>query len=185
LSKDSIYNGSIKRAAVKQSRLALSLRGHEPTLIAETGAPAPGGGSSRSQHRLCEGKLDQQPVAPASQEYLTALRASLAIVGRSCYARLHHLIVPQASCDRETSRAPACQLEVKPMEQSYRLRGERAPAADRPERADSAYYARLETGARWLAERAGSAGERLEHLGKAEDYARRRLETAADPGASR
>src|SRR5688500_5005810 len=48
-----------------------------------------------------------------------------------------------------------------------------------PERADAAYYERLETGARWLASRAPSDTERDEHLGIANKYARLRLEDAA------
>lgn len=40
----------------------------------------------------------------------------------------------------------------------------------------SAYYERLETGARWLASRAAAPAERDEHLGMATRYARLRLE---------
>jgi hypothetical protein len=48
-----------------------------------------------------------------------------------------------------------------------------------PEVPDSAYYERLEIGARWLASRAGSESERREHLGVANLHARRRLEAAS------
>ena len=44
---------------------------------------------------------------------------------------------------------------------------------------DSAYYERLETGARWLASRAESESERQEHLATANLHARRRLEAAS------
>lgn len=50
------------------------------------------------------------------------------------------------------------------------------PAAE----ADSAYYLRLETGARWLAERSDGAEERREHLGHADRYRGLRLDA---PGA--
>ena len=49
----------------------------------------------------------------------------------------------------------------------------------RPERPDAAYYERLETGARWLASRSGGEGEREQHLGMANKYARLRLDAAA------
>jgi hypothetical protein len=48
--------------------------------------------------------------------------------------------------------------------------------------ADAAYYGRLETGARWLASRTACAAERHEHLGMANLYARRRLDSAAERG---
>ena len=43
---------------------------------------------------------------------------------------------------------------------------------------DSAYYERLEAGARWLAGRAATAGERREHLGQADRYRHLRLDVA-------
>ena len=43
---------------------------------------------------------------------------------------------------------------------------------------DSGYYEQLETGARWLAARAGEGTERDAHLGHAERYARLRLDAA-------
>ncbi|HEX6374656.1 MAG TPA: hypothetical protein VFZ91_02940 [Allosphingosinicella sp.] len=46
-------------------------------------------------------------------------------------------------------------------------------------RSDAAYYERLETGARWLASRAGEGSERDGHLGHADRYARLRLDAAA------
>ncbi|HYD36619.1 MAG TPA: hypothetical protein VEA60_03340 [Allosphingosinicella sp.] len=49
-----------------------------------------------------------------------------------------------------------------------------APSAE----ADSAYYGRLESGARWLAGEAACAEERSEHLGQAERYLRLRLDSA-------
>jgi hypothetical protein len=56
------------------------------------------------------------------------------------------------------------------------------PALALPALADSAYYERLETGARWLASRSAEAGEREAHLGKANEYARLRLDAAAVAG---
>jgi hypothetical protein len=53
----------------------------------------------------------------------------------------------------------------------------RRPIARR-ERADAAYYQRLETGARWLASRADDDGERDQHLGMAYRYSRLRQEAA-------
>ena len=47
--------------------------------------------------------------------------------------------------------------------------------------AETAYYERLETGARWLASRSGAGAERDAHLGHADRYARLRLDAA--PGA--
>ncbi len=44
---------------------------------------------------------------------------------------------------------------------------------------DSAYYRQLETGARWLASRAGEDAERDAHLGHAVRYARLGLDAAA------
>ncbi|MET1110539.1 MAG: hypothetical protein ABWX67_03330 [Allosphingosinicella sp.] len=52
-------------------------------------------------------------------------------------------------------------------------------AAAAPGFADSAYYERLETGARWLAARAAPGCEREGHLGNANRYARLRLDAAA------
>ena len=49
-----------------------------------------------------------------------------------------------------------------------------------PEYPDPAYYERLETGARWLASRAGCEAERDGHLATANLHARRRLEAASD-----
>ena len=49
---------------------------------------------------------------------------------------------------------------------------------------DAAYYERLETGARWLAARTQDFGERQEHLGMADRYARLRLEASEDAGAA-
>lgn len=46
---------------------------------------------------------------------------------------------------------------------------------------DVRHYTQLETGARWLAERAGPGAERAGHLAHAERYARLRLD-AADAG---
>ena len=46
--------------------------------------------------------------------------------------------------------------------------------------ADARYYERLEVGARWLASRSASEGERHEHLGFANRYARLRLEAAQE-----
>jgi hypothetical protein len=43
---------------------------------------------------------------------------------------------------------------------------------------DTAYYRRLETGARWLAGRAACAEERREHLGHADRYLHLRLDSA-------
>jgi hypothetical protein len=43
---------------------------------------------------------------------------------------------------------------------------------------DAGYYQRLETGARWLASRAGGAAERETHLDHADRYARLRLDAA-------
>lgn len=47
----------------------------------------------------------------------------------------------------------------------------------------SAYYERLETGARWMASQAPTAAEHREHLGMANRYARLGGE-AANPGLS-
>ncbi|HEU0099607.1 MAG TPA: hypothetical protein VFQ67_12635 [Allosphingosinicella sp.] len=52
-------------------------------------------------------------------------------------------------------------------------------AAAVPATANPAYYERLETGARWLAARASEGCEREGHLGKANRYARLRLDAAA------
>ena len=46
--------------------------------------------------------------------------------------------------------------------------------------AEPGYYERLETGARWLAARAGAGAERDAHLGHAHRYARLRLDSAAE-----
>ena len=55
----------------------------------------------------------------------------------------------------------------------------RAPHALSPPRpTEAAYYGQLETGARWLAARAGDAAERHRHLGMANRYAALRLVTA-------
>jgi hypothetical protein len=54
------------------------------------------------------------------------------------------------------------------MEQAYRTH-------------DVRHYTQLETGARWLASRAGAGAERDAHLAHAERYARLRLD-AADSG---
>ena len=43
---------------------------------------------------------------------------------------------------------------------------------------EAGYYERLETGARWLASRAGEGAERDVHLGHADRYARLRLEAS-------
>ena len=51
------------------------------------------------------------------------------------------------------------------MEETYRL-------------ADVRHYTQLETGARWLASRAGAAAERDAHLAHAERYARLKLDAA-------
>ena len=50
-------------------------------------------------------------------------------------------------------------------------------AADKAE-SEAARYLRLETGARWLAERAACAEERREHLGHADRYRHLRLDCA-------
>ena len=49
---------------------------------------------------------------------------------------------------------------------------------DRHPPSDAGYYSRLETGARWLASRAGAGTERETHLGHGERYARLRLAAA-------
>ena len=51
-----------------------------------------------------------------------------------------------------------------------------------PEHGGALYYERLETGARWLAAKAGRPAERDEHLGMANRYARLRLDS---PGTER
>lgn len=51
-----------------------------------------------------------------------------------------------------------------------------------PAPADSLYYERLETGARWLASRSGEESERQGHIGNANRYARLRLDAAAGEG---
>jgi hypothetical protein len=56
---------------------------------------------------------------------------------------------------------------------------DRASGAAFPEaEGEAAYYGRLETGARWLAARSASAGERHAHLGHADRYLHLRLESA-------
>jgi hypothetical protein len=57
-----------------------------------------------------------------------------------------------------------------------RPRREAAQPLAAPERADAAYYHRLETGARWLADRSADDAEREQHLGMANRYSRLRLE---------
>jgi hypothetical protein len=53
--------------------------------------------------------------------------------------------------------------------------------SSRPETdGEAAYYGRLETGARWLAGRSASAGERNEHLAQAERYLHLRLDAPAE-----
>jgi len=64
------------------------------------------------------------------------------------------------------------------MEQSYRIGRKRGLAAAEAE-GDPAYYLRLETGARWLAERSGCAEEKTEHLGHADRYRHLRLDAPA------
>jgi hypothetical protein len=57
-------------------------------------------------------------------------------------------------------------------------RGRASGGASPDGEGEAAYYGRLETGARWLAGRAASAGERCEHLGHADRYLHLRLESA-------
>lgn len=46
--------------------------------------------------------------------------------------------------------------------------------------AETDYYQRLETGARWLASRSGVGAERDAHLGHADRYARLKLDSDAE-----
>ena len=60
----------------------------------------------------------------------------------------------------------------------YSLRADAAAPATPPCPTEAGYYGQLETGARWLAARAGDAAERHRHLGMAIRYAALRLVTA-------
>lgn len=80
--------------------------------------------------------------------------------------------VPLDLADRHTILAAAAAAAAPAPAEGLRL------ALPRPRPADSAYYERLETGARWLASRASSEPERREHLAMANRYARLRLEPA-------
>ena len=77
-----------------------------------------------------------------------------------CYTLLHHLIGPQASCDRETRALPLASLRLF-MEQSYWLRRKRISAAN--------------------ARRATHAQARLVHLDLAGRYSIKAAAAAAAP----
>jgi hypothetical protein len=73
-------------------------------------------------------------------------------------------------------RAASAEARLVHLDLAGRYSVKAAAAAPPPPR-DPAYYQRLETGARWLAERSAEGCEREAHLGNANRYARLRLDS--------
>lgn len=95
--------------------------------------------------------------------------AANAKLASSAEARLAHLELAGRYSIKAAQCAPA-----RPEPQALRL------ALPGPGRADRAYYARLEAGARWLASRSDADSEREDHIGMANLYARLRHDANSD-----
>jgi hypothetical protein len=87
---------------------------------------------------------------------------------RGAEARLVHLDL----AGRYSIKAAAAAGGNRPEQEGARL------ALPLPDAAEAEHYERLETGARWMASRSTDEGERKEHLGMANRYARLRLAAA-------
>jgi hypothetical protein len=123
--------------------------------------------------------LAAHKAIPMEQTYwLGRRRASAANARRalSAEARLVHLDLAGRYSVKAAASAPAPPWRAAP---AILAADAGRPALQLPAFDDAVHYERLETGARWLASRAGEGAEREAHIGNANRYARLRLDAAA------
>ena len=105
----------------------------------------------------------------------TRQASAMARKAGSSRARLIHLDLAGRYSIMAAASAAAQRTAREPLQAALAVP---APTLDEPPYGGTAYYERLETGARWLAARAPADGERDEHLGMAVRYGRLRVDAA-------